>query len=172
VRHTIIPLRGTDHVGYGMRIAEVEAKFGPPRKVMEINLERVYFWEQGFRVKTSCDSDLLTYIAYSDTTDLFFGDIAVFKMPHLVLLFAAYDPEPWDTIGWILFSKLGVGIEAPDGRYGYDKKRMGRSSLDLELFDQIEMDKFRAGPMPRQLYDWKQWIKPNLLGVYPPPEEG
>ncbi len=179
IKHTISPLQGTHLVQHGMAIEEVVNGIGPYGKRFDRS-EGIggfvgYMWEeQDLQVRTDPKTGLVNWIMYCPKADLYLGDVRVFDMPNLIVLFAMHDPHPLEVGDKVIYTRLGLQVEIPMNKDGYASMHTGTGSFFYVMplsAAKVEYLKNCHPPLPE--YDWKRWLKrsPNDVSV-PPPEEG
>jgi hypothetical protein len=115
------------------------------------------------------EAKTVDWIMFGTKSNLYLGDIRVYDTPNLVVLFGLHDPHPLLSGDTVIFPSLGIQVGDPSDTNGYASMHTGTGSFfSVRIRSADEVERLQTRTPPLLEYDWKQWIKPNLL----PPSPG
>jgi hypothetical protein len=165
-QHQLKPLLGTDLVEHGEHIDAVIVKMGAYQKrtVHSDSGWIGYHWDSGrIMVNTDSATERVKWMAFHKGTNLFLGDIPVFESPNLVVLLGMHDPHPLMNRHNAIFTNLGIRTEIPPSEYGYSHDECDDFIQAVVLLSAADVDGYLKTNPPLPAYNWREWIKPNLL---------
>jgi hypothetical protein len=179
IKHMIVPYKGTQLVQHGMTIDQVVEGVGNYEEIYDASAGDYpflgYFWhQQDLQVRVDPQTRQVNWIMFCPKADLYLGDVRVFDMPNLIVLFAMHDPHPLEVCDKVVYTRLGLQIEIPMNKDGYATMHTGTGSFFYVMpLSAAKVEYLNNCDPPLPEYDWKRWLKRSPDDVYvPPPEEG